>query len=132
MELMIVVIVIGILAAVAIPMYRGSTEDALATECSAALGSIRSALRNYHAEHVTYENANFVDGAQVTNGGILEISDVDLEGRYFSTECYTFDGDPDATTYLIKCAGSASTAPAAGDVMGVVRYIDQNGEITKG
>jgi len=32
----------------------------------------------------------------------------------------------------VKCAGSASTAPAAGDVVGVIRCIDQNGDITKG
>jgi prepilin-type N-terminal cleavage/methylation domain-containing protein len=129
-ELMIVVIIVGILAAVAIPMYSGATEKARATECVAALGTIRSALRNYYAEHVTYVNADFVDGAQVTNGGILEVADMDLNGRYFSTECYTFDGDAGANTYRIKCDGDASTAPAAGDVAGVVRYIDQNGEIT--
>jgi len=131
-ELMIVVIVVGILAAVAIPMYRSNTEDAIATEAAAALGTIRSALRNYNAEHVTYVNPSFVDGASVTASGILEVNNTDLNGRYFSSECYTFEGDTTVNSYTIKCAGSASTAPAAGDVVGVVRYINQNGDITRG
>ncbi len=131
-ELMIVVIIVGILAAVAIPMYSGATEKARATECVAALGTIRSALRNYYAEHVTFVNANFGDGDRVTNGGILEVCDSDLNGRFFTTECYTFDGDAGAAAYIIKCDGSASTGPAAGDVTGVVRYIDENGDVTKG
>lgn len=131
-ELMIVVIIVGILAAVAIPMYTGATEKAKATECVATLGTIRSAMRNYYAEHITYVNANFTDGARVTNGDILEVSDVDLNGRYFSTECYVFDGDAGANAYSIKCDGAASAAPAAGEVSSVVRSIDQNGNVTSG
>jgi prepilin-type N-terminal cleavage/methylation domain-containing protein len=131
-ELLIVVIIVGILAAVAIPMYSGSTERARATECVAALGTVRCALRNYYAEHLTYANANFTDGDSVTNGDILNVSNLDLDARYFSAECYTFDGDAGATTYSIKCDGSASTATDAGDVAGVVRYMDENGTVTNG
>lgn len=131
-ELMIVVIIVGILAAVAIPMYSGSTERARATECVAALGTVRSALRNYYAEHLTYVNTNFTDGDRVTDGDVLNINNLDLDARYFSAECYTFDGDTGATTYSIKCDGSVSTATCAGDVADVVRYMDQNGTITKG
>ncbi len=129
-ELMIVVIIVGILAAVAIPMYTGATEKAKATECVAALGTIRSALRNYYAEHSTYVNANFTDGVRVTNGDILEVCDIDLNGRYFSAECYMFDGDAGVNAYSIMCDGSASTAPAAGEVSSIVRHIDQNGNVT--
>ncbi len=131
-ELLIVVIIVGILAAVAIPMYSGSTERARATECVAALGTVRCALRNYYAEHGTYVNANFTNGDSVTNGDILNVSSLDLDARYFSAECYTFDGDTGATTYSIKCDGSASIAIDAGNVAGVVRYMDQNGTVTKG
>lgn len=129
-ELMIVVIVVGILAAVAIPMYQVSAERARATECVAALGTIRSAMRTYYAEHLTYADASFTDGDQVTNGGVLDVTDEDLSGRYFSTDCFTFSGDATANAYSIQCNGSASTAPAASEVDGVVRYIDQNGDIT--
>ena len=38
-ELLIVVIIVGILASVAIPLYRGATERAYLTEADTALGS---------------------------------------------------------------------------------------------
>ncbi|MCK4590884.1 MAG: prepilin-type N-terminal cleavage/methylation domain-containing protein, partial [Candidatus Latescibacteria bacterium] len=91
-ELMIVVVIVGILAAVAIPMYRGSVEKARASEAEAALGTIRSSERVYHAEHGVYYGA---DNASVTpnaTGNELALDQLDLDGRYFSYECYTFDG----------------------------------------
>jgi prepilin-type N-terminal cleavage/methylation domain-containing protein len=129
-ELMIVVIIVGILAAVAIPLYSQSVDRSRATEAVAALGSIRSAMRNYYAEHGTYVNATFTDGAPVSTSGLLDVAEVDLDARYFSSECYTFNGAPTADAFSIKCDGSASTAPAAGDVAHLTRYIDENGEIT--
>ena len=129
-ELMIVVIIVGILAAVAIPMYQGATERAKASEAVAALGTIRGALRVYYAEHGTYVNAAFVDNAQITVSSILDVSDTDLLGRYFSTECYTFDGIPTAAAYDIECLGSASTASYGSEVATIVRSIDQNGTVT--
>jgi prepilin-type N-terminal cleavage/methylation domain-containing protein len=133
-ELMIVVIIVGILAAVAIPMYQGATERAKASEAVAALGTIRGAMRVYYAEHGTYVNASFTDGAQVTNGSVLDVSDNDLLGRYFSSVCYTFDGVPTANAYSIECDGGAlgNSAPYATEVASIVRLIDQNGSVTNG
>jgi prepilin-type N-terminal cleavage/methylation domain-containing protein len=131
-ELMIVVIIVGILAAVAIPMYQGATERAKASEAVAALGTIRGAMRVYFAEHGTYENANFTDGDQVTNGDVLDVSDNDLLGRYFSTECYTFDGDAAANAFTIECDGASSTAPNAAEVEDIVRTINEDGDVTNG
>jgi len=131
-ELMIVVIIVGILAAVAIPMYQGATERAKASEAVAALGTIRGAMRVYFAEHGTYVNANFTDGDQVTNGGVLDVSDTDLLGRYFSTECYTFDGDAGAAAFTIECDGANSTAGNAAEVADIVRTINESGDITNG
>ena len=131
-ELMIVVIIVGILAAVAVPMYTGATDKSRATECVAALGTIRSAMRNYYAEHVTYANANFTDGSEIVSSGILEVASVDLDGRYFSSECYTFNGAPTADAFSVECDGSSSIAPVAGDVATIIRRIDQNGAITNG
>ena len=128
-ELMIVVIIVGILAAVAIPMYQGATERAKASEAVAALGTVRGAMRVYYAEHGTYVNANFVNGGAVTAGGILSVIDTDLAGRYFSTECYTFDGAPTPNTFSIECDGANSTAPYASDANGIVVTIDQDGQI---
>jgi type IV pilus assembly protein PilE len=128
-ELMIVVIVVGILAAVAIPMYQVIPERSRATEAVAGLDAIREGMRVYFAEHGRYDHASFVDGARVTVGEVLGIKDIDLSGRYFSSECYTFDGNVGANTFTIECDGSSSTASAASDVSGTVATIDESGEI---
>ena len=147
-ELMIVVIIVGILAAVAIPMYQGATERAKASEAVAALGTIRGAMRVYYAEHGTYVIAGVVAGDEVTNpgvldvgtgaaigdkitlAGVLDVTDNDLLGRYFSTECYTFDAVPTAAAFDIECDGASSTTAQAGEVAAIVRSINQNGDIT--
>lgn len=128
-ELMIVVVIVGILAGVSLPMYGRSAERAKISEAVGALGSIRSAMRIYYSEHRTYEQANFKDGDGVTKGGVLNVTD--LDGRYFSTECYYFDGDATANSFKIKAIGDSSTAAKASAVAGIVRTIDQVGSITK-
>ena len=50
-ELMIVVIIVGILAAVAVPIYRGFVTKAYLTEAKSVVGGIRAAEMVYHAEH---------------------------------------------------------------------------------
>ncbi len=128
-ELMIVVIVVGVLAAVAIPMYQVVPKRSMGTEATAALGLVKDAMRTYYAEHHTYSDASFGDGAPVTAGGVLVVNPNDLEGRYFSEDCYTFDGAPTANTFKIKCDGDQSTASHGSDVAGVIKTIDQNGEL---
>ncbi len=129
-ELMIVVIVVGVLAAVAIPMYRVTSERSKASEATAALGSLHDVMRTHYAEFGTYADASFTDGARVTVGGVLSMSDFDLYGRYFSTECYTFSGVPTAIAFTLECDGSASVAPKAAEISTIVVTIDQSGELT--
>jgi len=130
-ELMIVVIVIGILAAVAIPLYQTVPERSRATEAVAGLGTVKGALRTYYAEHGTFVNAAFTDDSVVTSSGVLSLEASDLDGRYFSSACYTFDGDATANAFTIECDGGAvgNTAPFASEVSSVVRTIDEAGDI---
>jgi len=131
-ELMIVVTVIGVLATVAIPMFQVVPERSKSTEAVTALGLIRASMRIYYVEHGTFANgACFTDGAQVTNGGLLGVTDTDLMGRYFSSECYTFDGAPTANSFTIECDGANSTAPFGSEVSNVEVTIDQDGELTR-
>lgn len=57
LELMIVVIIIGVLAAIAIPTYTGTVEKARAAEAIANMAGIKSALLIYEQEANTFENA---------------------------------------------------------------------------
>jgi len=129
-ELMIVVMVIGVLAAVAIPLYQVVPQRSRSTEAVAGLGLVREAMRTFYAEHGSYAHPSFVDGELVTVGGVLCVDESDLDGRYFSAECYTFDGDVTDDAYTIECDAAASTAPHASDASGIVVIIDHQGEIT--
>ena len=128
-ELMIVVMIVGVLAAVAVPMYQVLPERSMGTEATAALGLVKNAMRTYYAEHGSYADASFEDGALVTVDGVLHVSSSDLEGRHFSEECYTFDGDAAANTFTIQCDGSQSTAMSASGVSSVLKTINQDGDL---
>lgn len=52
-EMVIVIVVVGILAAVAIPRFFDFTTDARAAACQGSLGGVRSAISNYYAYSAT-------------------------------------------------------------------------------
>jgi prepilin-type N-terminal cleavage/methylation domain-containing protein len=62
-ELMVVVIIVGILASVAIPLYRSNVRKAAATEGAAFLGSLLTQERVYYAENSTYSSDVAATGA---------------------------------------------------------------------
>ncbi|MDD5044990.1 MAG: prepilin-type N-terminal cleavage/methylation domain-containing protein [Candidatus Omnitrophica bacterium] len=51
LELLIVIIIIGVLAVVALTQYKNLTERARSSEAKAAIGSIRTAEKIYHEDH---------------------------------------------------------------------------------
>jgi prepilin-type N-terminal cleavage/methylation domain-containing protein len=83
-ELMVVILIVSILAAVAIPLMRGRIDSAKWSEGKAVAGTIASALRAYAAEkggqgvwaNPTQANLGFTDG--------------DLKGTYFTAANYTW------------------------------------------
>jgi prepilin-type N-terminal cleavage/methylation domain-containing protein len=71
LEVLIVVIVIGILAAIALPQYTATIEKARSAEALGILGSLRSSMERYWYEHFsdsTYPEADF---AMAASGSIL-------------------------------------------------------------
>jgi type II secretory pathway pseudopilin PulG len=131
MEVMIVIITLCAVVAAGVPILTHSIERSREAEARSALTSIRRAMRMYYLEHGTYEDPQFLSGRRVDFGGVLELNERGLEGRYFSSECYTFD-IVKRKTFRIRCAGSASTAPSAREVAQVVLMVNQNGDIWKG
>jgi len=89
-ELMVVIFIVGILAAVAIPIMRGRIDSAKWSEGKAAAGSIRTAARAFCAEHGPTWGGVW---ANVTLGdlgfNIVSAADGDdLDGKYFTNEAY--------------------------------------------
>jgi type IV pilus assembly protein PilA len=107
-ELMVVIFIVGILAAVAIPIMRGRIDAAKWSEGKAAAGSIRTAARAYIAEK---GNSYTFAGTTLTQLGFAA---GDLDGKYFLTACYSIAftdvGGGAAPTYVITVVTTGGTA----------------------
>jgi len=116
-ELMVVVFIVGILAAVAIPIMRGRIDAAKWSEGRAAMGSIRTAARAFSAEHgpgygaAAYSAIAGAAGLKTLGFSMRLQGDAasDLDGKYFTEESYgiTFS---DYDVYTVTCNAAASTS----------------------
>ena len=124
-ELLIVVIIIGILAAIAIPTFLAQREKAIEAGC-------KSDTRNAAEAAVLYAAANDVNNNDFTG---LTVAGLEQQG-FNQTEgnATTVDANPGATVGLTtNCAGTGTgtatwttTAGAGGvgDFRGEVRWVD--------
>ncbi|MDX1634639.1 MAG: type IV pilin protein [Marinobacter sp.] len=63
LELMIVVAILGIIAAIAIPSYQQYVQNARATDAQGALMSLASRLERFHTQNSTYAGATLGSAA---------------------------------------------------------------------
>lgn len=87
-ELMIVIVIIGILAAIGLPMYFNHTYSAKRTEAISALGSIKSELKYYYVENGYYPivtESDYVIGADWNS-----INTGELNGTNFFDSSYFY------------------------------------------
>ncbi|MFB0554610.1 MAG: type IV pilin protein [Phycisphaerae bacterium] len=107
-ELMVVILIVGILAAVAIPLMRGRIDAAKWSEGKAIMGTVATALRAYGAEKG--DTGNWPNPTQVDLGFVAG----DLAGTYFNDGDITWTANYDSTvtpslTYTISCTSSKTT-----------------------
>ncbi len=120
-ELLVVLLIIGILAAVAAPLFFQNTDKAKLSEAVAGLGSIRSAERQYRSQNTGYfaiTDGKTYFGAAAGNQSALLGTQIH-GAKYFSPKSYTVDvggvftsvptGVAAAQDYVIKVNGSAAT-----------------------
>jgi len=92
-ELMIVIVIIGILASIGVPIYRGYVRRAMAAEGRALIGSIASAQKVYYAEKSTYLGGT-INGTSAESGTL----GIDPRGnKYFTSATCTVGGGPSLT-----------------------------------
>ncbi len=104
-ELMVVVLIVSILAAVAIPILRGRIDAAKWAEGKAMMGTIATAIRAYHAEVGPSGTApTAIVGSGSTELGFLAS---DLTGTYFDSSDFSISvTSMDPITYTITASNS--------------------------
>jgi len=109
-ELMVVILIVGILASVAIPILRGRIDAAKWSEGKAMMGSIATAIRAYHAEKgVTGAAPTAIFGA---GGTSLGFAAGDLTGTYFADADFSVNFAAmtmDPLTFTITCTKATLT-----------------------
>jgi prepilin-type N-terminal cleavage/methylation domain-containing protein len=107
-ELMVVVLIVGILAAASIPLMRGRIDSAKWAEANATAGTIKSAVRVYFAEKGSGITGSLGNAATQT---ALGFTAADLTGTYFVPSDYTISSVDASGNGEIKVTGSQSNAP---------------------
>jgi len=103
-ELIIVIVIVGILSIVAVPIYRGYTKKAIATEAKTLLGSIATSQKVYYAEF----------GMFIPTGGTIGyFKELDIDARankYFPDYSSTANNTGTKTFTAIVVGDNASAA----------------------
>ena len=113
-ELMVVILIVSILAAVAVPIMRGRIDAAKWSEGKAMAGTLATSIRAYAAE----KGAAGTYGADSPSLAVLGFNASDLTGTYFDRSLYswddaTWDATAQAPTFTISItAPSGITTPA--------------------
>ncbi len=103
-ELMVVVLIVGILAAVAVPLMSGRIDASKWSEGKAAMGTIASALRAYAAEKGSFSTVPTLTEVGLSNN--------DLDGTYFTHDAYAItsaSASSGQVSFVITCTAGSST-----------------------
>ncbi|MDR9757891.1 MAG: prepilin-type N-terminal cleavage/methylation domain-containing protein [Thermoanaerobacterales bacterium] len=89
-ELMVVLLIIGILIAIAIPIYNATQRNAKEKACRANIRTIESAVSQYHAEHKKWPKQGVIGEDHELKSYLKEIPtcpfDTDDEPSYYEVD----------------------------------------------
>ena len=71
-EVLIVVVILGILAAVAIPQFAGATDDARTSATQSTVAGVRSSIASYRTASVIQGGAPYPTLNELTDGSVLK------------------------------------------------------------
>lgn len=100
-ELMIVVIIVGILSAVALPAYTDYVMRGKIPEATSNLAALRVKMEQWYQDSRTYQNA----AATACGVAMPLVTDTPRQVQYFNFTCVA-----NASTYTITATGAGSMA----------------------
>lgn len=125
-ELAIVIVIAGILAAVAIPIYRGMIDDSKFSEARVALGATRTALDVYKGKN-SGRLPNISTGPVVNVANLIGLSAQSFDLRYFNAADFTITAVNTTTgTFTLQADGTNSANSEA--PRGVILFNEQGDE----
>jgi prepilin-type N-terminal cleavage/methylation domain-containing protein len=115
-ELIIVVVIVGILAMVAIPRYFANVEKARRAEAYATMRSIREAIMGYYAATALYPAGTFPITVTVDNDAIMVVGQPGSRSFTYSYSATTISAapGPGSCTYNMTVASGALAANGTG------------------
>ena len=126
-ELLVVVLIIGILSAVALPQYQKAVTKARATEAMAIVQTLKKAVSVWALEHGTNQTVNFLGGTDIKNASL----DIDIPcepSERNSGDCTT----PKEINYAAACGfGVCEVTASGGDETGyyqMVSFLNESGQ----
>lgn len=97
-ELMIVVVILAVIAAIAMPSFLGQIRKARRSDAKQALFDVAAKLEQFYQDNKGYPTAANMDLLGYDDGDTIPASFVSLEDYY----TISFNGVPTATTYTIQ------------------------------
>ncbi|MBL4591532.1 MAG: prepilin-type N-terminal cleavage/methylation domain-containing protein [Phycisphaerales bacterium] len=71
-EVLIVVVILGVLAAIALPQFASATDDARTAAVQSTLSGVRSSIASYRTSAVINGTAPYPALAEITDGSVLK------------------------------------------------------------
>jgi len=112
-ELMVVILIVGILSAVAVPILRGKINAAKWSEGAATAGAIRSAVRAAYAEDQATVGAWAGQALDAATMATLGFQTGDLTGTYFAPAQFTITSVDASGNAVITVASPGASCPGS-------------------
>ena len=109
-ELMIVIAVVGLLAAVAFPAYQSQIEKARLTDGQSLLSRVMQAQERHHTEELSYVT-------DLTLLGFDDATDVESEEGYYTAAASVCTGEDAPNNVIANCVRITGTSTRGGETL---------------